>query len=160
MMDANNYELNLEEQENFDFTEQPEVEQFVVDFDDPDDLEVEFGDVVNNSTDDFNALYNRPSYAGEKMTGETDIPQVIHYEGGDGITIEGNVIYATPIQVDNQLSPDSTNPVQNKVIYDEMATKVDADELAVVAFSGEYDDLENEPTDFTQDEWSLLWTNY
>ena len=30
-------------------------------------------------------------------------------------------------------------------------------ELATVAFSGEYADLNNEPQNFTDDEWELLW---
>lgn len=30
-------------------------------------------------------------------------------------------------------------------------------ELATVAFSGEYDDLEHEPTNFTEADWNLLW---
>lgn len=37
---------------------------------------------------------------------------------------------------------------------------VSSNELASVAFSGDYDDLENEPTTFTGDEWELLWQNH
>lgn len=37
---------------------------------------VDFGEVTRVITDDFNKLNNRPSYAGELMTGDTNIPQV------------------------------------------------------------------------------------
>lgn len=37
---------------------------------------VDFGEVTRVITEDFNKLNNRPSYAGELMTGDTDIPQV------------------------------------------------------------------------------------
>lgn len=37
---------------------------------------VDFGEVTRVVTEDFNKLNNRPSYAGELMTGDTDIPQV------------------------------------------------------------------------------------
>lgn len=33
-------------------------------------------------------------------------------------------------------------------------------ELSTVAFTGDYDDLENEPTSFTEEEWDLLWERY
>lgn len=31
-------------------------------------------------------------------------------------------------------------------------------DLSVVAWTGEYSDLLNEPEDFTDDEWEFLWT--
>lgn len=37
---------------------------------------VDFGEVTRVITEDFNKLNNRPSYAGELMTGDTNIPQV------------------------------------------------------------------------------------
>lgn len=37
---------------------------------------VDFGEVTRVETGDFNKLNNRPSYAGELMTGDTDIPKV------------------------------------------------------------------------------------
>lgn len=161
MAEVENYDLNLEETESFNLADATEVENFVVEFDEPDDMELSFSDVVNNGTQDFNSLYNRPSYNGEKMTGETDIPEVIHYEAGENITIEDNVISATnSIEVDSAMSIISTNPVQNRVITENLATKVDADDLAAVAYSGDYDDLEGEPQDFTEEQWALLWANY
>lgn len=61
--------------------------------------------------------------------------------------------------IDTELG-DSTNPVENRVITTALADKVDSNDLAEVAFTGDYDDLEGEPQDFTEEEWSLLWTNY
>lgn len=50
------------------------------------------------------------------------------------------------ITVDDQLSTTSTNPVQNKVITNELNKKVDGTSLSKVATSGDYDDLLNKPT--------------
>lgn len=61
--------------------------------------------------------------------------------------------------VDTELG-DSSNPVENRVITTALADKVDSDGLAEVAFTGEYDDLKNEPQSFTEEQWDLLWTNY
>ena len=160
MNDNENYELDLQPTETFDLKDAEEVENFVVGFDEPEDMELGFGDVINNGTDDFNALYNRPSYNGEPMTGDTNIPEVEHYEAGENITIENNVISATSVEVDSELSDESVNPVQNRVITTAMAEKVDSDDLAEVAFTGDYEDLENEPQDFTEEEWNMLWNNY
>lgn len=52
--------------ENFTVEANDEVENF----------EVDFGEVTRVSNNDFNRLENRPSYAGEVMTGETSIPEV------------------------------------------------------------------------------------
>lgn len=160
MNDNENYELDLQPTETFDLKDAEEVENFVVGFDEPEDMELGFGDVINNGTDDFNALYNRPSYNGEPMTGDTNIPEVEHYEAGENITIENNVISATSVEVDSELSDESVNPVQNRVITTAMAEKVDSDDLAEVAFTGDYEDLEGEPQDFTEEEWALLWAQH
>lgn len=156
MTNADNYELEFTQDGEFDLNSQGD-EQLVVGFSEPervdlqfddsdelqlnfdtpdDNLELGFGEVLDGRTDDFNKLYNRPSYNGTTMTG------------------------ATNIEVDSQLSSTSTNAVQNRVIYASMATKADTDDLAPVAFSGQYNDLTGEPRDFTQAEWSLLWRNY
>lgn len=160
MNDNENYELDLQPTETFDLKDAEEVENFVVGFDEPEDMELGFGDVINNGTDDFNALYNRPSYNGEPMTGDTNIPEVEHYEAGENITIENNVISAASVEVDSELSDESVNPVQNRVITTAMAEKVDSDDLAEVAFTGDYEDLEGEPQDFTEEEWALLWAQH
>lgn len=46
---------------------------------------VDFGEVTRVETGDFNKLNNRPSYAGELMTGDTDIPKVLTSIGNDNI---------------------------------------------------------------------------
>lgn len=155
-----NYELNLSPEENFDLANDEEVENFVVGFEEPEDMELGFGEVTNNGTDDFNSLYNRPSYNGEAMSGDTNIPEVVEYQAGENITIENHVISAESVEVDDELSTESINPVQNNVITTALATKVDDADLAPVAFSGDYDDLNDEPKDFTEEEWNMLWTKY
>ncbi len=153
MANGADYEVNFNQDEDFYLNSQ-DGEQLVVDFneservelqfDDPEDLnlnfddssedlELGFGEVLDGRTEDFNRLYNRPSYNGVTMTGDTNI------------------------QVDDELSSTSENPVQNKVIYNNLATKANTEDLAEVAFSGYYDDLKNEPLNFTQDEWRFLW---
>lgn len=73
-----------------------ENESFILDFEESnDEFELDFGEVANLGTRDFDKLINRPSYNGEVMTHATDIPEVVHYEAGENITIEGNVISAT-----------------------------------------------------------------
>lgn len=52
--------------ENFDINLNDEVENF----------EVEFGEIQRITVDDFDKLRNRPSYAGQTMTHETNIPVV------------------------------------------------------------------------------------
>lgn len=61
--------------------------------------------------------------------------------------------------IDNELG-DSGNPVENRVITTALADKVDSDDLAEVAFTGDYDDLEGEPQDFTEEEWAMLWAQH
>lgn len=50
------------------------------------------------------------------------------------------------IEVDDELSSESENPVQNKVITDALSEKVDTDDLSTVATTGSYNDLINKPT--------------
>lgn len=157
-MDTNeNYELDLNPEEIFELADAEEVENFVVGFDEPDDLEVEFGDVQRNNEADFNKLYNRPSYDGTVMTNNTHIPKVITYQAGDDIEIENGTIIAI---VDDKLSVSSTHPAQNSVITKAINEKANTNDLATVAFTGEYGDLENEPRDFTEEEWNTLWADY
>lgn len=162
-MNVERAELNLEPEQKFVLDVQDE-ESLDLQFSETDEesFVLQFGEVVNNSTNDFNRLYNRPSYAGKTMTGNTDIPEVIEYQAGENITIEGNVISAksTEIEIDDKMSPTSTNPVENRVIYAVTSNKVDSDELATVAFTGEYEDLKNEPTGFSPEDWELLWATY
>lgn len=47
---------------------------------------------------------------------------------------------------------------ENAVIGDvDLSDYPKRSELAEVAFSGEYADLNNEPQNFSEDEWELLW---
>lgn len=139
MSDNESYNLEISPNESFDLANEQETEHFQVGFDDSEDMELGFGDVHRFNEADFNRLYNRPSYGGQTMTGDTNIPRII---------------------IDDTLSDISTNPVQNRVIYSNLETKVESSELAPVAFSGEYNDLTNEPVGFTQEEWDRLWTEY
>lgn len=50
--------------------------------------------------------------------------------------------------IDIQLSPDSDNAVQNKVIYNELNKKENSANLSRVARTGDYNDLQNKPTEF------------
>ena len=71
------------------------------------------------------------------------------------------------VQVDTQLSPYSNNPVQNQAIYNELSQYIKNDELATVAFTGNYYDLNNIPeirgnvvqhvTDFPTDPDNFLY---
>ena len=54
------------------------------------------------------------------------------------------------ITVDNALSVDSHNPVENQVLTNKLADKVDRDVLHRVAFSGRYADLQGVPAGDTQ----------
>lgn len=64
---ATNFDIDLNNnQDNFDIDLNDQVESFVV----------EFGEITWVTNNDFNKLKNRPSYAGETMTGDTNIPVV------------------------------------------------------------------------------------
>lgn len=52
------------------------------------------------------------------------------------------------INVDSKLSLKSRNPVQNKVITEELEKKQDSSTLPKVAQTGDYNDLKNIPTEF------------
>jgi len=160
--DSENVELGLGEDEPVVLSVEDDNSTIDVEIEGNEDrtFDVGFGEVTSNDTNNFNELYNRPSYNGQIMTNETNIPEVIHYEAGNSISIRNGVISATnDVEVDTRISSSSTNPVENRVIFSALATKPNSSELAEVAFSGYYDDLKNEPTNFTHDEWNLLWRN-
>lgn len=50
------------------------------------------------------------------------------------------------VVVDSELNDTSTNPVQNALVTNALNTKVNENELALVAKSGDYNDLSNKPT--------------
>ena len=58
-----------------------------------DEFILDFDDVNNVGSLDFNDLINRPKYNGQIMTGETDIPEVIRYTAGENVEIseEGEI---------------------------------------------------------------------
>lgn len=96
---------------NFDITPDNDEEEFAVDF----------GEVQRvgggGGTSDFNQLTNRPKYNDQKMTGDTNIPEV----------------------------PAKTSDLTNDGA-DGTSTYVEANDLAKVAATGEYGDLNNTPT--------------
>ena len=49
--------------------------------------------------------------------------------------------------IDQALSEESEHPVANKTIYEALQEKVNIDTLSAVAFSGDYNDLINKPTE-------------
>ena len=119
--------------------------------DDEEEFTVEFGEVMNigGGTDDFNALNNRPSYAGQTMTGNTNIPKVptktsdlnndSDYQTGTEVTSAINTAIG---QID---IPTKTSELVNDG-SDGSSTYVEADDLATVATSGSYNDLQNKPS--------------
>lgn len=96
---------------NFDITPDNDEEEFAVNF----------GEVQRvgggGGTSDFNQLTNRPKYNDQKMTGDTNIPEV----------------------------PAKTSDLTNDGA-DGTSTYVEANDLAKVAATGEYGDLSNTPT--------------
>lgn len=82
-----------------------------------------------------------------------------YLEVGEGLRVEEGALKANEgIDIDAELKTDSTNPVQNQVITQRLQEidlvtaaalndlndkKVDRSELAQVAFTGDYNDLEN-----------------
>lgn len=98
-------------------------ENFDLDLQDEDaeDFVVNFGEVTNagggGGASDFNDLTNRPKYNSQTMTGNTNIPKV----------------------------PTKTSELENDG-EDGESVYIEADELAPVATSGSYNDLDNKPT--------------
>ena len=82
-----------------------ENESFILDFEESnDEFELDFGEVANLGTSDFDKLTNRPSYNGELMTHETNIPEVVQYTdfvGTDGETDGTNGLVPAPLSTDS-----------------------------------------------------------
>lgn len=58
---------------------------------------------------------------------------------------------------------ENTPVAMTRAQLDDMVKKIKKnrekfDDLSTVAWTGEYDDLINEPKDFTEDEWEFLWS--
>lgn len=89
---------------------------------------------------------------------ETQVPPVIgkyknvllQYE------VNGHLYLYSSDGIPTQISTD-VDEAMTLIAHLERA-KADRDELATVAFTGEYLDLLNEPQQFTTSEWDSLWT--
>lgn len=109
----------------------------------------------------------------QRMAGNGEIEITLTQEPGEQTLILQD---DTPVQ-ELSLEPESVNyqyiigavtsvngevgdVVLTTADLDNTADFVEASELSGVAFTGNYEDLENEPTTFTEDEWDLLWTTY
>lgn len=121
--------------------------------DESEDFTLEFGEVVNigggGGTSDFNQLSNRPKYAGETMTGSTNIPAVPTKTSD----LDNDSDYQTGSEVESAISeaigeieiPTKTSELENDG-SDGNSTYVEASDLATVATSGKYTDLSDKPT--------------
>lgn len=87
------------------------------------------------------AFTNDMGYLTEHQPLKTINGQVI--SGTGNIVIEGG---GGSVTVDDHIDSASTNPVENKAIYNALNGKADKSELATVATTGDYDDLVNKPT--------------
>lgn len=149
---------------NFDLDFNNNVENF----------EVEFGEVTRLTEDDFNQLRNRPSYNGNVMTGETNIPAVptrtsdlqndSDYQTGADVqsAISGKQDVLTPgtgINISNDtISIDSTVVATQQNLATEVTNRENADNALqsqidaisassdVVDIVGTYEELQNYDT--------------
>lgn len=120
--------------------------------DEQEEFVLEFGELTNvgrGGTRDFNELENRPQYNGETMTGETNIPEVPSKVSD----LDNDSNYQTGAEVQTAIEtaiggieiPTKTSDLTNDG-SDGTSTYVEADDLAAVATSGDYNDLSNKPT--------------
>lgn len=125
--------------QNFNLVPNDEEEEFLVDF----------GEVNQITTTDFNNLENRPSYDNVTMTGDTNIPKVPSKTS----ELSNDSDYQTGTEVESAISaaigaidiPSKTSDLTNDGA-DGTSTYVEADDLAQVATTGNYNDLNNKPT--------------
>lgn len=134
MADKENFNVDLQDEE---------AEDFVVDF----------GEVTRTGggggTSNFNELTNRPKYNNQTMTGSTNIPKV----PAKTSELENDSGYQNGTQVENAIEtaigqieiPTKTSDLDNDG-EDGTSTYVEADDLAKVATTGDYDDLIDKPT--------------
>lgn len=87
------------------------------------------------------AFTNDMGYLTEHQPLKTINGEVI--SGTGNIVIEGG---GGSVTVDDHIDSASTNPVENRVIYNALNGKADKSELATVATTGDYNDLVNKPT--------------
>lgn len=126
----------------FNLVPNDEEEEFVLEFG-------ELTDVGRGGTRDFNELENRPQYNGETMTGETNIPEVpskvSDLDNDSGYQTGAEVQTAIETAIGEIEIPTKTSDLTNDG-SDGTSTYVEADDLAAVATSGDYNDLSNKPT--------------
>lgn len=120
--------------------------------DEEEEFVLEFGELTNvgrGGTRDFNELENRPQYNGETMTGETNIPEVpskvSDLDNDSGYQTGAEVQTAIETAIGEIEIPTKTSDLTNDG-SDGTSTYVEADDLAAVATSGDYNDLSNKPT--------------
>ena len=121
---------------------------------DSEEFVVDFGEVIETGeggggTSNFNELTNRPKYNNQTMTGSTNIPKVPTKTS----ELTNDADFQTWSEVDGAINtaigglsiPTKTSDLTNDG-SDGTSTYVEADELATVATSGSYNDLNNKPT--------------
>ena len=119
---------------------------------DNENFTVDFGEVTNvggGGTSDFNELTNRPKYDSNTMSGDTNIPKVPSKTSD----LTNDSDYQTETEVSDAIStaigaisiPTKTSELTNDGA-DGQSTYVETDELAAVATSGSYNDLDNKPS--------------
>lgn len=103
-----------------------------------------FADILNRATQEYNSkLKPLPVFAGFLSVGETyesaEPPvEIIEDDSVIGdITVEKQTVY------DSELSTNSTNAVQNKVVTNALNRKINSSDIANVARTGDYNDLRN-----------------
>lgn len=125
---------------------------------------VEFGEVTNiggGGASDFDELTNRPKYNDTTMSSDTNIPKVPSKTSD----LTNDSDYQTETEVSDAIStaigainiPTKTSDLTNDGA-DGQSTYVETDELAAVATSGSYADLENKPSIPTVNDATLTIT--
>ena len=125
---------------NFDVELNDEVENFTV----------EFGEIQRITVDDFDKLRNRPSYAGQTMTHETNIPEVpttvsqltndADYQTGS--EVESAISTAVGDEKDAREQADAGLSRDIGVVDGKVDAEADARERADTALQGAIDDEE------------------
>lgn len=125
---------------NFDVELNDEVENFTV----------EFGEIQRITVDDFDKLRNRPSYAGQTMTHETNIPEVptavsqltndADYQTGS--EVESAISTAVGGEKDAREQADAELSRDIGVVDGKVDAEADARERADIALQGAIDDEE------------------
>ena len=125
---------------NFDVELNDEVENFTV----------EFGEIQRITVDDFDKLRNRPSYAGQTMTHETNIPEVptavsqltndADYQTGS--EVESAISTAVGDEKDAREQADAGLSEDIGLVDGKVDAEVDARERADTALQGAIDDEE------------------